>query len=61
MDCGDPIKKVKPSPIDYHIATGLVVGPEEDGGSKYPLKTFHDPVISLTVFEEVEKVEDFGG
>jgi len=54
----DPIKKVKPSPIDGKSSARLVIRPEKDGGSKYPLETLHDAAITLAVFEEMEKVED---
>ncbi len=57
----DPIKKVESCPINDKGIARLVVGSEEDGGRKYPLKTFHDPVISLAIFEEAEEIEDFGG
>lgn len=57
----DPIKKMKPGLINGKSATRLVICPEEDSGSKHSLKSFHNPVISLSVFEEVEEIEDFGG
>jgi hypothetical protein len=57
----DPIKKVKPGPINDKRAARLVIRPEKDGGSEYPLEAFHDAVISFTVFEEMEEIEHFGG
>jgi len=40
--------------------TCCVIRPKKDRGSKYPLEAFHDAAITLAVFEEMEKVEDFG-
>jgi hypothetical protein len=57
----DPIKKMKPRPINHKTAARLVIRPEKDRGSKYPLESFHNPVVSLAVFEKVEEIEDFGG
>ena len=56
----DPIKELKSGPIDGKSAARLVIGPEKDGGGKYPLETLHDAAITLAVFEEMEKVEDLG-
>ena len=54
------IKEVKPGPIDRKGVARLVIGPEKDGGSKYPLETLRDAAITLAVFEEMEKIEDLG-
>lgn len=56
----DPIKKMKPGPINDKTAVRLVIRPEKDRGSKYPLEAFHDPVIPFAIFEEVEEVEYLG-
>ncbi len=56
----NPIKKVKPGPINDKAASRLLIRPEEDSGSKYPLETFHDSVIAFAVLEEVEEIEDLG-
>ncbi len=56
-----PIKEMKSGPINDKSAIRLVVRSEKDRSSKYALETFHDAVIPLAVFEEVEEVEDLGG
>jgi hypothetical protein len=52
-----PIEKVVPSPVKDEFTFWFIVASEEDGGREDALETLHDPVVPLTIFEEVEKVE----
>ena len=51
------VEKVESRPVQDELALGFAVTSEEDRGGEDALETLHDPVVPLTVLEEVEKVE----
>ena len=55
------IEKVESRPVQDEFTLGLVVASGKDGGREDALETLHDPVVPLTVLEEVEEVEHLGG
>jgi hypothetical protein len=55
------IEKVESRPVQNELTLGPVAASEKDGGREDALKTLHDPVAPLAVFEEAEKVEHLRG
>ena len=55
------IEKVKARRVSEAVAIGLVIGAEENGGSKDVLEGLDEAVVVAAVFGQVEKVEHLSG